>query len=180
MVMETFIRTYQINKKLCDNLIKYHKSNKEYKAIGTSYHGIDKNIKESIDVFFYNQSNNKYIKQFFKSMEGPLNSYIKEFGINYKVLSNIKNVLQYYPPKGGYKIWHYENDCLGTIERKLVYMLYLNDVKNGGTEFYFQNVKLEAKKGTLVIWPADFTHTHKGVISEKEEKYIATGWFNMV
>ena len=37
---------------------------------------------------------------------------------------------------------------------------------------------LEAKEGRLVIWPAFFTHTHKGVVSKTQTKYIATGWFN--
>jgi hypothetical protein len=27
------------------------------------------------------------------------------------------------------------------------------------------------------MWPTDFTHTHRGVVSEYE-KYIVTGWIN--
>ena len=42
-----------------------------------------------------------------------------------------------------------------------------------------ENLIEEAKKGNLVIWPAEFTHMHKGVISKTKEKYIATGWFNI-
>ena len=30
----------------------------------------------------------------------------------------------------------------------------------------------------MVIWPTDFTHTHRGIVAPKEEKWIATGWFN--
>ena len=58
-------------------------------------------------------------------------------------------------------------------------MLYLNNVPDGGTEFKYQNIITPAVKGNLIIWPADFTHTHKGVISKTKEKYIATGWFKM-
>ena len=32
--MENFIRIYKVNKKICDNLINYHKLNTEYKAKG--------------------------------------------------------------------------------------------------------------------------------------------------
>ena len=53
-------------------------------------------------------------------------------------------------------------------------------VKNGGTHFPYQNKTLNAVKGKLVIWPSDFTHPHVGVISNDEEKYIATGWFEIV
>ena len=60
-------------------------------------------------------------------------------------------------------------------------MLYLNTVNDkGGTEFPFQNKIFFAKKGRLIIWPAEFTHPHKGIISPTEEKYIVTGWFEII
>ena len=57
-------------------------------------------------------------------------------------------------------------------------MTYLNDVEDGGTEFYYQGLKTKAEKGLTLIWPSDFTHTHRGIISNTKEKYIATGWFS--
>ena len=33
------------------------------------------------------------------------------------------------------------------------------------------------KKGLTVIWPAIWTHTHKGLPAPKELKYICTGWY---
>ena len=59
-------------------------------------------------------------------------------------------------------------------------MTYLNTVSDGGTDFYYQELTTEAIKGRTVIWPADWTFTHKGQISYKEEKFIITGWYNMV
>ena len=58
-------------------------------------------------------------------------------------------------------------------------MTYLNDIPDGGgTEFkFYPDVKIQAKKGLSLIWPTDFTHTHRGVVSEYE-KYIVTGWVN--
>ena len=60
--------------------------------------------------------------------------------------------------------------------RILVFMTYLNDVDDGGTDFKYQNLTSPAKKGLTMIWPSDFTHTHKGQISHTKEKYIVTGW----
>ena len=59
-------------------------------------------------------------------------------------------------------------------------MLYCNTLKNGGTDFPFQKEIMKAEKGKLVIWPSDFTHPHRGVISQAEEKYIVTGWLEIV
>ena len=85
--------------------------------------------------------------------------------------------IQWYPPGGGYHSWHcertskFENRCL-------VWMTYLNDVPNAGTNFKYQNITTPPKKGLTIIWPTDFTHTHSGQISKTHEKYIITGWFN--
>ena len=86
------------------------------------------------------------------------------------------NNIQHYEISKGYPGLHYERDK-EVSTRQLVYMLYLNTVTDrGGTEFPFQNITTSAVKGNLIIWPADFTHPHRGIISDTQEKYIATGW----
>ncbi len=177
--METFIRIYKADKKLCDNLIKYHKLNTEYKAQGETSLGINKDHKDSIDVRFYNQSKDKIILDFFNTLSENVVKYLTEFGIVFSVLTDTVNLIQYYPKNGGYKVFHHENSNPESSHRRLVYMLYLNNVPNGGTEFKYQNIITEATKGDLIIWPAEFTHIHRGVISKTHEKYIATGWFKI-
>ena len=57
-------------------------------------------------------------------------------------------------------------------------MTYLNDVKDGGgTEFYYQNQIVKAQKGLTIIWPSEWPHVHRGLISNSETKYIATGLY---
>ena len=56
-------------------------------------------------------------------------------------------------------------------------MYYLNDVESGGeTEFYFQKRSIKPRKGTVVIAPAGFTHTHRGNVPISGDKYIITSW----
>ena len=44
----------------------------------------------------------------------------------------------------------------------LVFMTYLNTVTDlGGTAFKYQNLEVQAEKGLTLIWPSDWTHTHK-------------------
>ncbi len=88
---------------------------------------------------------------------------------------------KYEKNQGHYLYWHSEtypqlsNDS--TIHRVLLYILYLNDVDEGGeTEFYYQNIKVKPKKGSLVIAPCYFTHTHRGNIPISDDKYILTSW----
>lgn len=80
-------------------------------------------------------------------------------------------------PGGGYHIWHYESSDRTSSKRILTWILYLNDVEDGGeTEFLYYGKRVSPKKGTLVLWPAAFTHTHRGNPPLKDNKYIVTGW----
>ena len=183
--MESFIYTFNVDKKICNGLINYHKKNKEYRVKGFSTNNdireINKNIKDSVDVYFYNQSQNKIIQNYFIELSKGLNSYLDKYKISSFVNTEMINNIQYYPPNGGYKVWHCERNSLDTSKRFLAYMTYLNDVTEGGeTEFYWQNISFKPKKGLSLIWPVDFTHMHRGITSKTQEKYIATGWYNLV
>lgn len=89
--------------------------------------------------------------------------------------------LQKTEPGGGYHRWHCENGSFLYRDRVLTWMLYLNDVpyeNGGGTDFFHQKLSLQPKKGTMVMWPACYTHMHRGAfLSGDAVKYIATGWF---
>ena len=57
-------------------------------------------------------------------------------------------------------------------------MTYLNTLDNAGTEFYHQKIITPCQKGLTIIWPAHWTHTHKGVTNYVSDKYIITGWYS--
>tara|TARA_Y100000593_G_C4257568_1_gene310434 strand:- start:477 stop:1148 length:672 start_codon:yes stop_codon:yes gene_type:complete len=79
----------------------------------------------------------------------------------------------------GFHAMHYDYSPIREIlsKRMLVSMLYLNDVHEGGeTEFYHQKLMIKPTQGTLVIWPAYFTHLHKGHSPISNTKYIVNKW----
>ena len=58
-------------------------------------------------------------------------------------------------------------------------MTYLNDVpKDGETEFFHYGLKIKPEKGKTIIWPAEWTHAHRGNPTTVKEKYITTGWLS--
>jgi prolyl 4-hydroxylase len=181
--MYNFIETYKMNTILCDNLIEYHKKNTEYKNIGLISGGkIDKKIKDSTDSSFYNNSNNQHIKDFFNGLTKKLVIYREKYGMKESINTSLCNNIQHYKPNAGYPVLHYERgETKRAMSRQLVYMLYLNTVTDkGGTRFPYQKITTPAIKGNLILWPAEFTHPHQGIISPTQEKYIATGWFDIV
>ena len=181
--IKDFMEEYTIPKKICDNFINYHKKNTEYKRSGSFiYHErlhqapsqaqiLERNSqKKSTDVYFYNNSNSSFIKKFFKYLSESVQNYCDKYNISFPVKTHICNNIQYYKPNEGVPVLHYEKNNGSSMRRELVYMLYCNDLKNGGTHFPNQNKTLQARKGKMYIWPAFFTHPHQGVISSIEEK----------
>lgn len=83
-------------------------------------------------------------------------------------------------PGGGYHIWHAEDTARNVSNRMLTFILYLNDVDEGGeTEFLYLSKRVQPKTGRLLLWPAGFTHTHRGNPPLKGNKYIITGWVEL-
>ena len=81
------------------------------------------------------------------------------------------------PVGGGFHSWHYENGSHISAPRSFVIQVYLNDEFEGGeTEFLYQNLREEAVTGDVIIFPAGFTHTHRGNPPIGGTKYIATTW----
>ena len=53
----------------------------------------------------------------------------------------------------------------------------LNDnFSEGETEFLYQRRRIVPKRGSLLIAPIAFTHTHRGNRPKGGDKYIATSW----
>lgn len=84
-------------------------------------------------------------------------------------------------PGQGYHVWHCEHDSRERAHRLSAYILYLNDIEEGGeTEFLYLKKRIYPKKGTLVIFPSGYVHTHRGNPPLSGEKYIMTGWLEYV
>jgi len=121
-------------------------------------------------------NNKPFIDMFFQEIY-PLYtqkySYLKQLATH-----NILEVkIQKTKIGGGYHIWHCENSKMKSRNRILAFMAYLNDVAEGGeTEFLYQKCRFKPEKNTMLVWPAQFTHVHRGNPPLSNDKYIITGW----
>lgn len=119
---------------------------------------------------------------FFEGLQNCFESYVSEYdsldGLNIKCTS-VK--LQKTIPGAGYHVWHGEQGNGDSANRVLTYILYLNTLDDdaaGETEFLYQKIRIPPQENTMVIWPAAFTHSHRGnVVHGDKAKYIITGWF---
>lgn len=115
-----------------------------------------------------------------------MNFCLREYAKQYQVLHDI-NCIQYTvniqrteKSEGFHKFhWEKSNNFL-TYTRHLTTMVYLNDVLDGGeTEFLYQSRRVKPREGRVVIFPVQWTHTHRGNPPLSGEKYIATSWLHL-
>ena len=182
---ESFISGFYISEKICDDLVDYFKENHIDAAPGTvgGTDGaiVDASIKDSTDLHVTPHEDNAIITEYITALGSALNKYQEKYKMLLRMsrFSLTKNWnIQHYKAGQGYKDWHCERSS--NNKRLIVWMTYLNDVPDGGTEFLYQKITSPAKKGLTLFWPTDWTHTHRGQISESHEKYIATGWLHFV
>jgi len=189
---KNFIGIYEnaFDKEYCENVVKYFDAMQEQgftknrqiceKNISKTQKNDDACFGHSPEIVLnfsqagvlHNQFNEKFWKIYEESYLSDF-SVLKESGAH----SNYSFKVQKTEVGQGYHVWHFEAANRNVCQRLLTWALYLNDVEEGGeTEFLYQSMRVKAKQGTLVIWPAAFTHTHRGNPPLSNAKYIVTGW----
>jgi len=124
----------------------------------------------------------QYLSSLNGIINGCLQEYVEKFEglVAYQLHVDAPNV-QRTTPTEGYHNWHCEDAASGVGKRLLAYMLYLNDGFEGGeTEWLYQSRRECPVAGRMVIWPAGWTHMHRGNPPLSGEKYIATGWVQAI
>jgi hypothetical protein len=186
----SFVGAYRLDDtSICDDLVAYFDANAHLQTPGKvgvedGSRVVDPSIKQSVELSFPPDSTTPEFVRYTRALQECVEAYIADYTFcdRYAPWTILEETnLQYYPPGGGYKWWHTERASAAAViaSRHLVFMTYLNTVNDAGeTLFYYQGLRVKADKGLTLIWPADWTHTHQGVPSPTEEKYIITGWFN--
>lgn len=187
---EGFVGVYDgfFSDAFCDNLISYfewcQKNNKSFgrpeaesakkdasavmnpataSEINFAHANLSNYLQEFNDVF-WNTCYADYVKQY-----SVLETYARHTIYTYKI--------QKTEPTEGYHIWHAEDGDMSHSRRVGVYILYLNDVDEGGeTEFLYLSKRVAPKKGRLLIFPPNFPWAHRGNPPLSGTKYIMTGW----
>tara|TARA_B100000902_G_scaffold149828_1_gene146418 strand:- start:155 stop:736 length:582 start_codon:yes stop_codon:yes gene_type:complete len=121
-------------------------------------------------------TNKPFIDMFFKDVY-PL--YTQKYSHLKKLATH--NILEVKIQKTkvgeGYHMWHCENAEMKARNRILAFNVYLNDVAEGGeTEFLYQKCRFKPERNTMLVWPSQFTHVHRGNPPLSNDKYIITGW----
>ena len=169
---------------LCDELIAYFESHIEEQNVGVTGGGKDLDVKDRMDIAIAPNQLDLPGNEVFKLYINSLFTCYKDYLVQWPFLAEIAQNLALgsfnlgrYQRGQHFQKMHTERDNLDTLHRVLAWMTYLNDVDEGGeTYFSHYGLNIKPRKGLTIIWPAEWTHAHKGNVLLGESKYMITGW----
>jgi hypothetical protein len=187
---DNFVGVYDgyFSNEYCNSLIKYFEwcntNNRSYRRPEKEFLKNDKstvlNPQGITDIIYTYENIQPFIEEFNNTF---WDICYKDYSETYSVLANYDRhtiytyKIQRTDPAEGYHVWHAEDGDINHSRRVGVYILYLNDVEQGGeTEFLYLSKRIEAKAGRLVIFPPNYPWAHRGNPPLSGSKYILTGW----
>jgi len=182
-----FIGSFQIETNLCDKIIDFFIKNKGLQSKGEVINGVDETKKKSVDIAVNPKDLYKpdyqNLRIYFDHLFNCYTEYRAQWPFLNEVFEKVDigsfNIQKYYPG-GHFNKLHSERTSIKTLHRLFAFMTYLNDdFEDGETFFEHYSLSVKPKKGKTLIWPAEWTHAHKGNVVNNGSKYIITGWLNI-
>jgi prolyl 4-hydroxylase len=171
---------------ICDELIAYFELNKNKQKKGVTVAGKNLDDKNSTDIRITPKDmklpGNEIFEGYFHNLYSCYQDYATEWPFLTTFAENLQISsfnLQRYQSGQHFQKLHTERSSLETLHRVFAWMTYLNDVDQedgGSTLFSHYDLAIQPRKGLTLIWPAEWTHAHKGNVLKANNKYIITGW----
>lgn len=199
---DKFIKIYEskYTVEFCNNVIRLFNNETLIKK-GVSAAGIDIEVKDTTDYKIPSKIcpivNSKQVEEWIdidssihEILSPTITEYILEVnnilpnqeGLNFLIKTEYSDtghqIQKYKKNEGHYKRFHNDFAILDNTQyyRILTYIIYLNTIEEGGETNFFGTYSIKPTAGTIVIFPALWTHPHCGKIPVSDDKYIITGW----
>lgn len=159
---------------------------------GTTMSGVSPHVKLSMDFNFGDKGPlpddvpNTVFSKMHAEIDVALRASIAAYVDEYQELHYAPRLydsdyrLQHYPVAGGYYRRHYDGapwDSGSLNQRVLGVVMYLNTVARGGeTAFPEHDIKVPAIAGDVAIFPASWTHPHRGCVPISNAKWMISSF----
>ena len=191
MEINDFIGQYpqSVGKDVCEKMIEHFEKVKQLPGIG-EFGGANNSNRRNDEAGFFESITlhndpglrpvAKNIDDFNQGLQSCFDKYTSSYALHQTLPALTSKVVKIHKvkPHEGYHAFHPEVGGMDSLDRCLVWLCYLNNVEEGGeTEFLYQGIKVQPEQGKMILWPAQWTHTHRGNPIYNGLKYYATGWF---
>ena len=173
---------------ICDEIIAHFDANSHRHSAGKVGSGLDLEVKNSFDLTVNPRElrtpNNEVYSRYFDKLYECYQDYLTQWPFVRMVAEEVDigafNIQKYERGQHFQKI-HTERADIASLHRLFAWMTYLNDVSEedgGATVFTHYDLTIQPRKGLTLLWPAEWTHAHKGSMLSANSKYIVTGWMH--
>ena len=193
-----YINETSLSSEFCLDIIELFENNTN-KRDGITLEGVNKNIKDTVDLniplndekwykyssFLKKELNRNIIKYLGvlndnKELvnDNQLSSDLKYIFFNNDVLSSDILLMQRYKQNTGKYIYHNDFALNPTTKkyRVITFLWYINTVEEGGETCFGESFKIKPEQGKLILFPACWTFPNCGKVPLSGDKYIVTGW----
>ena len=171
---------------IADELLDYFETNISKQRRGVTAGGLNLDKKNSTDISMLPKDielpGNEVFEKYFRNLFSCYQDYVTDWPFLTSFAENLHiggfNLQRYHSGQHFQKV-HTERSSLDTLHRVFAWMTYLNDVDEedgGSTVFSHYDLAVQPRKGLTLIWPAEWTHAHRGEVLKANTKYIMTGW----
>jgi len=196
MRLEDFIlvKDNVFTKEFCQELVDFFENNPQYRHKGEMAGGLNTEVKDTTDLNLFNYP--ELMERYGDFVLSKFNEVVSEYAesLPFQNKFDAPSVLFYENSEyttcqiqkydkgvGHYNAFHFETDNASNCCRVFVFILYLNDVEEGGeTEILYSRTKTKPKTGRVICHPATFPFVHNGHTPISDDKYILTTWLNYV
>ena len=177
-----YIKENALPSDICKEMLRRFEAHTEdqYRGrIGQNFQE-DPNVKQSTDIALSTHPHWQDINQeLFRSLGQALREFAQAFPFFKGPFKDVGYAMQR-TAEGEYYNWHIDGGSHDFADRQLVALWYLNDVPGpgGATEFLFQDIAVQPKQGSLILFPPFWTHEHRNSQLMQGTKYVATTWLS--
>lgn len=187
--LPNFVGSWMLEpEEICDELISYFESNAHQHIAGKVGTGLDLEVKNSRDLTIKPRDlltpKNEVFPKYFEKLHECYQDYLAQWPFLRMIAEEVHvgafNIQRYERGQHFQKV-HTERSDTSSLHRLFAWMTYLNDVceeDGGATVFTHYDLTIQPIKGLTLLWPAEWTHAHKGSMLRANSKYIVTGWMH--
>ena len=184
----------QLSQEFCDKLItKFNNDKNVHRGVcghDPSGPAVNEDVKQSNDLFIYDSRKyhfeNQTLQHVILKALGQYSDLCTEQcpDLFYPLFRNNSYItgfnVQHTKP-GEFFTWHsddyYDPNAHEGYFRAISYLIYLNDVEEGGETEFIDGFKALPKRGHICLFPCTWSFVHRGVPPVSGDKYIIAGWW---
>ena len=186
--IKNFIGSWRLdNNDIINETISFFNKNHERQNPSVDSSGkINKKEKDFLEITITPKEIKEEKLEFFSTYVEVLRSCFQEYKKNWNFLQSWEKMylgefkIEKYLISGHHLSYHCDINNINSSHKVFSWAIYLNDFNEdeGSIDFLYQGFSIRPKKGSILIFPADWTHINRENVMKENEKFVLRGSFH--